>query len=90
MKPDGLFWVVPIAIRADDGQIVADETAAFELPSAEAAIAAAEAVASCSAYCGAVAFTRAFDQSRGCYEPVEVLTRCGSIHWSPQRGTWVC
>ncbi len=83
-----MFFVIPLA-RRDDGKIVADETATFEMPSADAAIVAAEAVASCSLYCGAAAFARAFNHSRGCYDGVEVLTRCGNIIGSSQRGTWV-
>jgi hypothetical protein len=83
------FFCIPLAMR-DDREIVLDDSAAFDCPTAESAITAAQAVSECSGtFCGCVAFARIFNKSGAYYEPVEILKRCTDLEWSPQHGAWV-
>ena len=87
-RPSSHYFCIPLAIR-DDNVIIADDSAGFDCPSAEAACIAAQGVTDMHPhFCGCIAFAHRYDHVARQYMPVEVLKRCSNLEWSSELGIW--
>jgi hypothetical protein len=79
------YFAAPIA-KKDNGSLLCDFDGAVRCESADAAIALADEMARTLGYVAAWAFTRVGDPVSGYH--TDVLKRCGSLYWCPQRKAW--